>query len=415
MIKTKILHLLITGVLTAGCMTAGIQYYLRHRTVIVPEFWMRQVMLLIVISGILAGAVPWIKKRGMVFLAIAVQFGIMLLICYPEGEYLGQETTLIFLLILQSILFLPLSWGILCSLLMTIVALLVRPAGVVWDLQPVPAAFESRFSFGYYSFFVMVITGMLRYAIDISRRQCGMIDRLDKTVDQLTSANMEFQEYAAIAGIESIIKERKRISRDIHDTIGYSLMNMIMMMEAATDLVPEEAEKLKSILEQTRDQAQKGLQETRRALRALRSVEEENLSGLKAIQKLISVFERVTGVVVQKEYGNLPFYISDEINIFLYRMVQEGLTNAFRHGKATTIMIHFWIHDDNTLILRIRDNGSGAGGDIKEGIGLAGMRERIEKIQGSLEARDVFDGFEIIARIPLQDYPESSGKGRKEP
>jgi signal transduction histidine kinase len=188
-------------------------------------------------------------------------------------------------------------------------------------------------------------------------------------------------------------------------------MNMIMMMEAAKDLVLPEQGKLKEIIALTHRQAQKGLTETRRALKQLRPEQEEKSYGLPAIQELITVFAKVTGVTVKQEYGNFPFYFPEAVNIFLYKMIQEGLTNAFRHGNATEILVHFWIDAAEVLTIRIRDNGRGADEEIKEGIGLVGMRERLHAITGTLEARNVLGGFEIAAHIPLHNILPAEKNG----
>jgi signal transduction histidine kinase len=311
--------------------------------------------------------------------------------------------TLLFLLILQCGLFLPLWSGIPFSLVITGSALFPRAPGDVWGIPLDPPDFVDRVSLLFYSLLMTVTAGLLRYEIDSLRRGEAHISKQNATIDRLITANMEFQEYANTASVRSRNRERKRISRDIHDTIGYSLTNMIMMMEAATDLVGEDQEKLRGIISLTRDQAQKGLSETRKALKELRSAEEKRYSGLPAIHELISIFEKVTGITVVREYGNFHFYFPEKINQFLFRMVQEGLTNAFRHGNATEILIQFWVDDRNILTLRIRDNGKGAEEEIKEGIGLVGMRERLESVRGTLEARNVVDGFEIAAHIPLEN------------
>jgi signal transduction histidine kinase len=361
---------------------------------------MRQVYILLGLFAILAGFLPALKKNSRIFAAIALQFGIMLLTGYPEGYYLGLKMTLLFLLILQCHIFLPSGYGTFLSLAMIATTLLVPASGTIWNNPLHIPGIEDKISFVFYALIVTAISGLLRHTMDSCQNQKARIDKLDTAVTRLTSANMDFQEYASDADVKSRIKERKRISRDIHDTIGHSLMNMIMMMEAAMDIIPPDQERLQDLIALTRDQAQKGLAETRRALHELRLIE-ENYSGLPAIQKLISIFERATGVGVTCEYGNIPFYFSEEINISLYRIVQEGLTNAFRHGNATVVLIHFWITKEKTLTLRIRDNGKGANEEITEGIGLVGMRERLAKIQATLEARNVYNGFELVAHIPL--------------
>ena len=89
-----------------------------------------------------------------------------------------------------------------------------------------------------------------------------------------------------------------------------------------------------------------------------------------------------------------------EVDQVVYRMIQEGLTNAFRHGKATLIHVRLWIFQVE-LIVRIHDNGQGSP-EIKKGIGLQGMEERLKKIHGRLEAKNVADGFVVSAWIPLE-------------
>jgi len=131
--------------------------------------------------------------------------------------------------------------------------------------------------------------------------------------------------------------------------------------------------KLAEILQQIITQAKESVRDTRQALRELRSLEKSPLKGLKAIQQLRKVFANATGVQVYIDYGNLPWEFDSEIDHVLYRMIQEGLTNAFRHGKATEVHVRLWIFntkEQSELIVRIQDNGQGAL-EIKKGIGPA--------------------------------------------
>jgi signal transduction histidine kinase len=75
--------------------------------------------------------------------------------------------------------------------------------------------------------------------------------------------------------------------------------------------------------------------------------------------------------------------------------------NSFRHGKATLVRI-FLVRDGDRIVLSLRDNGLGAGGFV-EGIGLAGMRERLARSGGSLAAASVPGGFEVRAHVPIKD------------
>ncbi|MCD6397029.1 MAG: sensor histidine kinase, partial [Spirochaetaceae bacterium] len=219
-------------------------------------------------------------------------------------------------------------------------------------------------------------------------------------ITQLTDANIGFQSYVNNLEIQTLIEERKRVSREIHDTVGYVLTNIIMMMEAASLLTDENIKKRNKILLTARNQAQKGLAETRAALRHLRSEKIVKAYGINMIEELVSVFQQATGIDIKVEYGNLSGFTNDRIDAIIFRTIQEGMTNAFRHGMATIIRINFWI-SENILHLTIHDNGIGAN-EIIDGIGVAGMRERISDIGGSLEIRNVDDGFKINADIPLE-------------
>ncbi len=148
------------------------------------------------------------------------------------------------------------------------------------------------------------------------------------------------------------------------------------------------------------EQSKEGLNETRRSLRVLRSVEVQRVHGLLAINRLIKAFGKATRIEVNVDFGNLPWTLGEPIDLVMYRLVQEGMTNAFRHGKSTRIEVHFF-QSDSSVNIYIHDNGSGST-EIKEGIGLLGMRERIERLGGSITAHNRVDGFELSASIPCK-------------
>jgi len=153
----------------------------------------------------------------------------------------------------------------------------------------------------------------------------------------------------------------------------------------------------------TRIQAENGWKESRAALHALRAVKDERQRGLRAIVRLVKVYERATGIKVRLELGNLPEHLPDTIERAFQHVVQEGLTNSFRHGHATAVDVLFWLNDREYAV-RLRDNGKGSDG-YKEGIGFSGIVERLTPLQGSLRAGNVPDGFELHVVIP-RDQPE---------
>jgi PAS domain S-box-containing protein len=193
-------------------------------------------------------------------------------------------------------------------------------------------------------------------------------------------------------------EERDRISREIHDTIGYTLTSLKMMMEAAIGLSAGISDALTDVLEQSRDQVQDALTETRVALHMLRAVQGDKLRGKEDIRRLVATFEKATGVMVEVDFGGVQWSYSGPVELILYRVIQEGLTNAFRHGRATQVQILLQ-EQDSGINLIVCDNGLGCK-TIEEGIGLCGIRERVAHLGGRFLARNKPVGFELSVWVP---------------
>jgi len=229
------------------------------------------------------------------------------------------------------------------------------------------------------------------------------IKTLKLAIDNLSNANKQLQIYADNLESESTEKERNRITRELHDAVGYALTNVIIMMDAGKLLLRRSPEELSEMMEKIRSQTEQALNETRQILHRLRDVRSCRPEGLPAITHLIGCFQGATSIKVEFHPGNLPRSLGTRIDSALFRLVQEGLTNAFRHGKADHIRILFWAADGEIRI-SIWDNGrsKSAGAAIKEGIGLSGMRERFASLGGAIYPHFRPDGFELEATIPYK-------------
>lgn len=225
-------------------------------------------------------------------------------------------------------------------------------------------------------------------------------DVLRNNLTQLTLTNLEYQKFAAHIEEEAADSERKRITRDIHDTVGYTMTNVSMAMEAALRLIPPDDNELRKLILLTKEQARDGLKETRDALYRLRQHEVETIRGLQAVRKLASIFEQITGIHVKQDYSNVNGSFGDDVDRFLFRFVQEGLVNAFKHAKPTEIDIYFHL-TDNILHVHIADNGRGCTA-LKEGIGMQGIRERLSRLGGELNLHCDSSGFALLANIPIE-------------
>lgn len=240
-------------------------------------------------------------------------------------------------------------------------------------------------------------------------RQAGIIGHLKSSVEELSAANTSYNTFIQVAESQAARLERARITREIHDGVGYALTNLIMLAESAKDIVAQDSHVVLDRLSSIRNQARLALSDTRRALRELRHAEQTLAHGEPALIHMLEVFERATGVSTRYDSSVRRTILEDQ-RIFpvVYRFVQEALTNSFHHGHASNVEIRASYTDAQQLataiVVTVADNGSPTE-IIQEGIGLHGMRERLGEIGGELDYHTL-NGFTVIARIPL-DYGEA--------
>jgi signal transduction histidine kinase len=248
------------------------------------------------------------------------------------------------------------------------------------------------------------LASLLIYYREALVDKSAQIENQRSTVLNLTNANKAFQRYAGHVESESTERERNRITRELHDVVGYALTNVIVMMNAGRLLIQEDPGKLDEILEKVGNQSEAALDETRQALYRLRSVRSYDPRGMGAIVQLIQSFQGATGIEVEfHNMGNIPPSLGPGLDSALFRFIQEGLTNAFRHGKADAIWVNLWRTEDEIRV-SVSDNGNGveSGGTVVEGIGITGMRERLSEFGGKVSAMNLTDGFELRATIPFR-------------
>jgi signal transduction histidine kinase len=176
-----------------------------------------------------------------------------------------------------------------------------------------------------------------------------------------------------------------------------------MLSEVSLDVCSEENPELRENITAIRMQAKNGLFDTRRALRELRSTDAEMPRGIPAIRNLLITYSRATEIEARLELLVRSDLLEDSpLFLTVFRFVQEALTNTFRHGRSTRVVVRFQ-RSENWLIVSVVDDGRGAA-VVTEGIGLQGMRERVEALGGELTYNGV-NGFTVAARLPIQETP----------
>ena len=232
--------------------------------------------------------------------------------------------------------------------------------------------------------------------------------RIRKLNEQLNQANDQLRDYAVNMERMTEMRERNRLAREIHDTLGHTLTGIIMGADAGLalfDVAPEESKKRIQVVAQS---ARDGLTDVRRSIKALRPDALEHSTLTQALEGLVENFRLTTSAQIAYSQEAEALKLDSDEEDALYRVVQEGLTNAVRHGRADRIEVRITRNEDVVAVI-IRDNGTGCA-KPQEGFGLRHMRERLEMLGGTMscgnlsrEAEDGYTGFFIVVRLPVRN------------
>lgn len=237
---------------------------------------------------------------------------------------------------------------------------------------------------------------------------CFMINQYEEKesiaqeLDMVNQVNQELRNYAALTEQIAENNERKRIAREIHDTLGHALTGIAAGIDACLVMIDKKPEAVKVQLQRIRHVVTEGIGDVRNSLQKLRpgALEERGLEG--AIRKMIEEFVSLSDVNISLIYQMPEIDFEKTKEDALFRMIQECVTNSIRHGRAKHIDIRIAMDPDSEgkMIVRVKDDGTGCA-KVKPGYGLMQMKERISTIHGTLYFEGT-DGFLCEARIPLQ-------------
>uniref|UniRef100_UPI00145FA730 PAS domain S-box protein n=1 Tax=Brasilonema sp. UFV-L1 TaxID=2234130 RepID=UPI00145FA730 len=201
----------------------------------------------------------------------------------------------------------------------------------------------------------------------------------------------------------SILDERNRMAREIHDTLAQAFTGILAQVGAAKQVLTDDVEATQAHLDLIKELARTGLTEARRSVVALRPQLLEEGSLQSALHRLIAQIRTAAmDVSLYYEIEGAVYSLPTEVENNLLRIGQEALTNAIRYANADEIRVEL-VYDRHQFCLRVRDNGQGFGvGSISasEGFGLLGMSERAERIGAQLTIRSQpGQGTEIIVTV----------------
>lgn len=223
------------------------------------------------------------------------------------------------------------------------------------------------------------------------------VETFNSMIDRLSSERRS----GARAALTAQERERLRIGRALHDEAGQTLTAIALEIErAATIGPPPQREQMAALAKQLHG----GLDDIRRISRDLRPEALDDLGLVNALIALTSRVDRQGQVRIDRRLsGGLPS-LSTELELVIYRVAQEALTNVLRHSRASHCMVSLDFEDE-TIQLRVSDDGVGMPADLgEETIGIEGMRERALLGGGILliESR-AGQGTELTLRLPAEE------------
>ena len=215
-----------------------------------------------------------------------------------------------------------------------------------------------------------------------------MLDRLEQERQESARRVLAAQE-----------AERVGIARDLHDEVGQVLTGVLLQLNSIAEIAPEH----RADLDEARQSVRRALDEVRRISSELRPEMLEHLGLVSALTELATTFARVAGVRVDRDFATSLPKIAPEVELAVYRIAQESLTNIVRHAEASRVTITLDSSHDS-VVLRVVDDGRGFGGDPVEHGGLRSMRERALLVGGALAIKDAPEGgVEIRLEVPATE------------
>lgn len=212
--------------------------------------------------------------------------------------------------------------------------------------------------------------------------------------------NKALEQYANQVEKLTLVEERNRLARELHDTVGHTFTSVIMGMDAVSYLMETAPDKAREKLDVLRQVTRNGLEEVRRSIHQIAPPTDEG-TFLQQMSRLAHEFSVHTGTQVKLRSAGEECELPKQVQLTMIRCLQEALTNAKRHGHASAIEI-VMEYGDKKFTLTVSDDGDGAE-TITTGFGLSAMRERLSALQGQLHVSSVKDeGLSVVCTVPIR-------------
>lgn len=194
----------------------------------------------------------------------------------------------------------------------------------------------------------------------------------------------------------TIIQERNKIARDMHDTVGHTLTTALIELEVGKLMLSQQNDEGNDKIQGAIELVRKGLYDLRTSVKTLKN----DINYLKEIHDLIHNAVNHIGIKIKYTLDVNIDQLEKPILSCIYRILQEGITNGIKHGHASAFIFNVSIYE-TSLELRLENNGEGTS-FFNKGFGVNAMEERVKELNGSINFEYGLErGFGIQVLIPL--------------
>ena len=243
------------------------------------------------------------------------------------------------------------------------------------------------------------VDAALFYGIGASLGRMTLVNNANKKlIASIEEKNRDLEYYAKTVEELTIKEERNRVSQELHDTVGHIFTSVITSLDALPYLYRADKEEAEKSIKEISNLARNGLEDVRKTIHQMSPIDNQPL--VESIQNLIADFRKHTATNVEVTIQGEAIEVGERIKHTIIRCIQEGLTNAKKHGDATLIKVNITFEDQKLIVL-IEDNGKGCQ-ELKLGFGLHTMKDRISSLAGTISfSSKLNSGMRIMCSIPL--------------
>jgi len=246
-----------------------------------------------------------------------------------------------------------------------------------------------------------VLLSLLQYSTNSHKDLIQLYDELRKEHYELDETRKRLVEFTHQVEATAQTGERERIARHLHDHIGHRLIRVKMMMEAAIQIMPSNYSQGMDLINQIRDQLSGSMDDMRDTVKKMRPA--TSLTEEYAIDRLLEETGRATGIHTNLKVKGIPTLLYPSLQIVLFRNAKEAITNALRHGNATSVEV-ILTFANGEVCMAVSNTGEisplSSTNSRQQGMGLSGMEERVKLVGGRMHILWEYP-FTIVTTLPV--------------